>query len=703
MRLASASQLCNLHACARVWSLVAWRNNAENLRALVLLNSFLHVSTFLPGFPFDVTMAPYRYSPLNKRKKQIRLLTLLPVAASAEIRIRIDTVALTKKQKPQYEALSYTWGSSEDPLKINVGPSRNNTLTVTQNLASALIHLRHEHEPRVLWIDAICIDQQNLKERGEQVAQMADVFSMADRVIVWLGPEMDNSKYALATLQDLSLEIEVGWINESMTPAADRAPSWADRSCPLPYDAKTLQAISDLLHRSWFERLWIWQEIILARPNAIVMCGNEVQEWYIFRKAIYCLYSKPWINRAHGPDLYKLQHRLTMVLDVILNQVLEHSRSLRILSERTKHCKCLDPRDRIFALIGLMPGKTENIKPNYTKSICQVYQEAVLYSIKRFKNLNTLRLCNIIAKQPNWPTWVPNLEHAGLADQMSFSNASGNSASEMQLINESTLEVKGIHVTTVRLVEPLMFQDTLVEDVIASIQRLVSQDDIENAFYIGGGSTLDAYCRTLCCDLFTGSTISVAGYPNFEKSRDALKNAISCEAADDPYLSQFHQFIRGFISGRRLFITEEGYVGLAPEAAKPQDQVCILLGCDTPMFLRFTEKGQYQVVGEGHVQGLMDAEALLGPHSERWQKGWHLDQDGRVYLAYVNVHTREVTRDDPRLGPISNGWRSLNHDQEKHYKIWENVDTGKQIIRDPRLTAEALGERGVNLQTFALV
>ena len=264
MCLASALRLCNLHEYARLWSLVAWRNDLEDRRVLVLLNSFLHVYTFLPRLRFDVSMARYQYSALNEEEKEVRLLTLLPGATSAEICILIGIVALTEEDPPQYEALSYAWGSSEDPLHINVGTGRSSTLAVTQNLASALTHLRYEHKPRVLWIDAICVDQQNLQERSKQVERMKDVYSMAGRVVVWLGPEMDNSKHAMVTLHDLSLEIEVDWRILAMKPAANREPSWADGFCPLPYDVETLQAISDLLHRSWFERLWIWQEITFA-------------------------------------------------------------------------------------------------------------------------------------------------------------------------------------------------------------------------------------------------------------------------------------------------------------------------------------------------------------------------------------------------------------------------------------------------------
>ena len=392
-----------------------------------------------------------------------------------------------------------------------------------------------------------------------------------------------------------------------------------------------------------------------------------------------------------------------MVCNIVRNTALRYPESLRLLSDRTKHCKCLDPRDRVFALVSLMSGKTEHIKPNYAKSIRQVYQEAALYDIKRSESLNILGLCNINAEQPNWPTWVPNFDVAGLASFISLSNASGASAPKMQLINERNLEVTGIHLATVRLVETLMLADTSIEDVIVSIQRVVSQNDLENASYIGGGSTFDAYYRTLLCGWPTEQTLFGDWGLSFEKSREALRNALLCEVPNDPCLSLFIHYIRGSICGRRLFTTEEGYVGLASEAAKPQDQVCILLGCETPMFLRSTENGQYQVVGEGYVQGVMDAEALLGPYPEYWRKAWDRDDHGDGIQMYRDTHTRETTKHDPRLGPIPDEWQTLSHDKEKYFNLWLNVETEERTYRDPRMRPEALRKRGVNLRTFDLV
>jgi hypothetical protein len=136
----------------------------------------------------------YSYIPLDESAGEIRILTLLPGKATAVIRICLHTEILDPDsgQHPSYDALSYAWGSTKDPGEVFIEdpqePQEFRRLRVTQNLAAALLHIRDEHEPCRLWIDAICVDQKNLQERSSQVQRMRDIYKLADRVVVWLGP-----------------------------------------------------------------------------------------------------------------------------------------------------------------------------------------------------------------------------------------------------------------------------------------------------------------------------------------------------------------------------------------------------------------------------------------------------------------------------------------------------------------------------------
>jgi hypothetical protein len=137
-----------------------------------------------------------------------------------------------------YEALSYTWGSSDKPRSISINEK---TLPVTENLHAALLRLRDHSLERILWIDAICIDQENLKERGQQVRLMAGIYTKASRVLVWLGETADNSDQALLEIVRIAAE------NEPLDSVNDRT---------------TQEAILALLKRSWFQRIWVSKETL---------------------------------------------------------------------------------------------------------------------------------------------------------------------------------------------------------------------------------------------------------------------------------------------------------------------------------------------------------------------------------------------------------------------------------------------------------
>ncbi|KAF2733188.1 HET-domain-containing protein, partial [Polyplosphaeria fusca] len=113
-----------------------------------------------------------------------RLLQLLPGEYDEPITCNlfpIDSVELY-----EYEALSYVWGQVNNSSIIHVNDWE---MLITENLEVALRSLRLEHEPRLLWIDAICINQSSVTEKTSQVAKMGDIYKAAKRVLVFLGPE----------------------------------------------------------------------------------------------------------------------------------------------------------------------------------------------------------------------------------------------------------------------------------------------------------------------------------------------------------------------------------------------------------------------------------------------------------------------------------------------------------------------------------
>ena len=167
---------------------------------------------------------------------------------------------LGHNQGVDYEALSYIWGFEDNPLEVaskhsmedvaeiqvvgSTDPLRYATLWVGQNLADSLRHLRYKDMKRVLWIDAICINQADIVERNAQVSRMGDIFKMAESVIVWVGPSTEDSQLAVQTLHYLGRQV-LSTTDRRRVPAPDaKEKTWFESSVQLPFDDSTVSFLA---------------------------------------------------------------------------------------------------------------------------------------------------------------------------------------------------------------------------------------------------------------------------------------------------------------------------------------------------------------------------------------------------------------------------------------------------------------------------
>jgi hypothetical protein len=134
----------------------------------------------------------YEYIPLDHDVKSIRVLKLRPAEDSAaELCGEICELRLDLDDFQAYEAISYAWeGQSPDHGQfILCGQDPAKKISITRNSVTALRYLRHAKSDRVLWMDSICIDQSSVQDRNHQVNLMCDIYSNADRVLIWLGED----------------------------------------------------------------------------------------------------------------------------------------------------------------------------------------------------------------------------------------------------------------------------------------------------------------------------------------------------------------------------------------------------------------------------------------------------------------------------------------------------------------------------------
>jgi hypothetical protein len=343
----------------------------------------------------------YQYVPLNEESHEIRLLTLLPGTFSSEIRLCLDVTPFHRHHVPEFEAVSYCWGSTENPVNILIGESGRETITVTQNLAQALPYLRQEDKPRILWIDAICVDQQNPKERGHQVKRMADIYSKAAKVLIWLGLESDDSSRAMDCLNYITSKVKVDFSTNLMLPTTNDT-HWADVGVEPALNKADLMAVYHFIQRPWFERLWVWQEVLLASRDPEVMCGSRTIPWVSLRTTVFCLYfkRKPWFLF----EFHTVLEAAANLSFAIKDQVIEN------LIDVTRNCVCLDPRDKIYALLSLLRASDRTgIEPDYTQSVYEVYQHTTLSLIEASRNLSILATVESHEHLEGVPSWVPNV------------------------------------------------------------------------------------------------------------------------------------------------------------------------------------------------------------------------------------------------------------------------------------------------------
>jgi hypothetical protein len=285
----------------------------------------------------------YQYEAISPNKADwhdsaavnIRLITILPGSISDPVCLVIETAELDIKDPPSYEALSYVWGSTKDQVVIYIEANIKFSLKVTKNLNVAIRYLQYQTTSRTVWIDAISIDQANLEERSHQVSRMGDVYRLARHVLAWLGPDEHDGFYALERLNYVGAKvILVDWTKRSLRPSdADSKEShWADRDQPFRISKREVIAITSLLGRAWFERLWIQQEVILARDKTIMMVGELTIPFSIFRNAIACLIWKPKVTKEQNDNLEEPLHEMRYwlgKLDSLLGNDSFHITTLR--------------------------------------------------------------------------------------------------------------------------------------------------------------------------------------------------------------------------------------------------------------------------------------------------------------------------------------------------------------------------------------
>src|ERR1700712_2305203 len=204
-------------------------------------------------------MAAFTYAPLRPNSCEIRFIDLQSGPWDAEIQCSIHHGFLDRLTS--YEALSYTWG---DPHTIRSIHLNGCQFDVTANLEVALRYLRQESKARILWIDAICINQRNLKERSEQIKRMRDIYTFATKVIAWTGEADGSSDEAIMLMKKIGQILDTGKSNDSMPKLEVTLKCFQDLG--LEPTKENWAALWNFCNRPYWSRMWVIQELFYSGP-----------------------------------------------------------------------------------------------------------------------------------------------------------------------------------------------------------------------------------------------------------------------------------------------------------------------------------------------------------------------------------------------------------------------------------------------------
>ncbi|KAF7676043.1 hypothetical protein GT037_005548 [Alternaria burnsii] len=331
-------------------------------------------------------MRSYRYQSLQ-HDDSIRLLVLHPSLDGTDagpIRCTIQHAQLSDESL-EYEAVSYTWGSAVQTQTICFQHDTTK-LCVGQNCYNALWRLRRTRGDRLLWIDAICINQDDVQERASQVRIMDRIFDYASNVIVILSEANTNSSALFEELATVDEDL-------SLTGRCDR-----DR----PSDT-IIELLEALFKDPWFARVWVLQEV-WAKTDTRFICGSASFSYHSLLK-LYFGYNKgittrelwpralEWINwppESFSTSQYNLWHRLCA----------------------TRQSLATDPKDKIFALKSLIGSKKSQMNHliDYTQSVeeCYTHVGTFLLPVLGLRLLTAVRHPH----DKEMPSWIPDWSQA---------------------------------------------------------------------------------------------------------------------------------------------------------------------------------------------------------------------------------------------------------------------------------------------------
>lgn len=589
-----------------------------------------------------------------------------------------------KADIPAFEALSYTWGPSSPETcprcaqhhecetthgliireADHVVSVNDQPLVVGKNLHCAIAQLRRRAstgtKEKWIWIDAICINQRDTAERSAQVQLMGRIYSLAERTVVWLGPDDDTASIGVDGLKTMAMDLDFF-----------RAAGIRDTfESPMHF-----RCVLNLFKRCWWRRRWILQEVVLA-AEVVVLCGSmeilwrdlidvaraievpseqmlrDLRPFYAETRSTYTARCLGWLRQLY---LQKPGTNRLMLYDLLC---LGHA------------FECTVPQDAIFALIGLADGQRRppHLLPaiDYDIPLWKVYITVTRRVIDESQSLAVLAWAGgdpvpSAEYHENLPSWVPAYHRGGpktitrVIDHSAecydhcdpngkcFDAARGVRVSSFHFLAEpesTCLRIPMCHFDRVQRVygtehteNSMASKVTLLLSASSILPSPYATGDALSSVLLGtimGGKTMEGamlgslpisqsqalvatWYQVLRESLETlaekGDTVATSACER-ELERLSIRSQVT-RAADlrrSPAFPRFILRMSQVTSCRSFFVTEKGLLGVGSSHLRIHDVICIAPAANTPLVVRPQANSRYKFMGDAYVHGLMFGE-----------------------------------------------------------------------------------------------
>lgn len=585
------------------------------------------------------------YAPLDENIRELRVLKVSRPFQGGHggiDTVQADLVCVSLDDSPSYLAISYAWG---DPLVVGHYESHHKgqerRVPYNKNVFDIISTILERDTTLYLWIDALCINQENLSERASQVAMMGTIFSRARQVVAFIGQAEETSTTAMEFILRTANCI---WAHGPLKYSATDS-RLAILLSEIGSASRDWESIEGLTSRPWFHRLWVVQEIALGN-DPVVVCGKHAFPWcaltifidFTYTSQPFPVFRQRVISSMHAAftTAFRCLRNARGISLARQGQTKEWTEMpfLYSLWSLSGYFDSTDPRDRIYALLGLAPAKKyrDALRPDYGIKVEDLFVEVARQLLMNKGSILFLHMAGISHRRSlSLPSWVP--DWTSLPRNMIHQlNLSGNPGQEghtkffqrrfsFSPTSPLVLTLHGKMIDSISLIirdpHPDLFtspnrshyksvpayMDAVMGLIYARYPETVGKPPHECPWtkplmetLIASGSPLAAiWARKKRVVDGLGTTIRTpavtkAGYGEFLERLRRWK----CDRYVIPENSveedDFREFFFTAVNGRRFFISSEGHFGLASEGARAGDLVYAFEDHPLPFVVRWVDE-----------------------------------------------------------------------------------------------------------------